>query len=84
MDANGVRLEIKQMNEHQNKDHKNHHRSKTTMLNVISYSEYEKIINRDFAKSIFDSLKMINEGNEQVKETKSLTLIQKYESFKME
>lgn len=54
------------------------------MLNAISYTEYEKITNKDIAKSIFDSLRMIREGNTQVKETNALSLIQKYESFKME
>lgn len=54
------------------------------MLNVISYTAYEKITNRDSVKSIFDSLKMTHEGNKQVKEIKALALIQKYEAFKME
>ena len=43
-----------------------------------------KASNKDFTKSIFDSLRMTHEGNAQVKETKALTLIQKYEAFKME
>lgn len=54
------------------------------MFNVISYSEYEKIINRDAFRSIFDSLMMTHGGNAQVKETKAFALIQKYEAFKME
>ena len=33
---------------------------------------------------MFDSLRMTHEGNIQVKETKALSLIQKYEAFKME
>ena len=33
---------------------------------------------------MFDSLRMKHEGNTQVKETKALALIQKYEAFKME
>jgi hypothetical protein len=41
---------------------------------------YEKITNRDFAKTIFDSLRMTHEGNVLVKETKAPTLIQKYEA----
>lgn len=32
---------------------------------------------------MFESLKMTHEGNTQVKETKALALIQKYEAFKM-
>lgn len=43
-----------------------------------------KITNRDLANSVFDSLRMTNEGNKQVKETKDLDSIQKYEAFKME
>lgn len=72
------------MNEQQKRDKKNHRRSKTIFLNYISYLEYEKITNRDSAKSIFDSLKMSHEGNEQVNEIKALALFHKYESFKME
>ena len=51
---------------------------------MISYIEYVKITNRDYANSIFDSLKITHERNDQVKETKALTLIQKYEAFKKE
>lgn len=41
-------------------------------------------MNKDSVKSIFDSLRMTHEGNKQVKKTKVLALIQKYEAFKME
>ena len=54
------------------------------MLNAISYTEYEKITNRETAHNIFESLKMTHDGNLQVKETKAMALIQKYEAFKME
>ncbi|XP_058776943.1 uncharacterized protein LOC131651291 [Vicia villosa] len=84
IDASGNINERKRMNDPQKKDYKNHHKTRTIILNVISYTEYEKLTNRDFAKSIFDSLKMIHVGNAQVKETKALALIQKYEAFKME
>jgi spore coat polysaccharide biosynthesis predicted glycosyltransferase SpsG len=60
------------------------HKARTILLNSISYNEYENITNRDSAKVIFDSLTMTHEDNELVKETKTLALIQKYESFKME
>ena len=62
-DVNGTKIERSKVNEHQKKDHKNHHRSRTILMNVISYLEYEKIINRDSAKSIFDSLRITHEGN---------------------
>lgn len=63
------------MSDQQNKDNKNHRWSRTILLNDISYAEYEKIKNRDSAKSIFSFLRMTREGNEQVKETKALALI---------
>ena len=72
------------MFDHLKKDFKNHHKARSILLNVISYMEYEKITNRDYAKSIFDSLRMTHERNAQVNEINSLTLIQKYEAFKME
>lgn len=37
IDANGTNLERRKMNEKQKKDYKNHHRSRTILLNVISY-----------------------------------------------
>src|ERR1044072_9457971 len=66
------------------KTFKNHHKARTILLNAISYAEYEKITNKETAKSIFDSLQVTHEGNTQVKETKALALIQKYEAFRME
>ena len=52
---------------------------------ILGYNtKYEKIINRETTKNMFDSLRMTHEGNMQVKETKTLALIQKYEAFKME
>lgn len=72
------------MTDQHKKDFKSHHKAKTILLNAISYTEYEKITNRDSSKSIFDSLRMTREGNSQVKETKALSLIQKYKAFKME
>ena len=65
-------------------DFKNHHKARHILLNAISKMEYEKITNRDTTHDIFESLKMSNEGNAQVKETEALALIQKYEAFKME
>lgn len=84
IDTNVTNLRRSKMNEHQNKDYKNHRRSRNILMNCISYYEYENITNRDSAKSRFDSLKMTHEGNEQVKESKALALIQKYEYFKIE
>ena len=71
------------MNEDQKRRNKNHYKSITILLSAISYNEYEKITNRETTKDIFDSLRMTHEGNAQVKETKVLALIQKYEAFKM-
>lgn len=70
LDTNGAKLERRRMNDQQKNDNKNHRRSRIIQLNSISYTEYEKITNRDYAKSIFDSFRMTHEGNEKVKETK--------------
>src|ERR1044072_2492234 len=72
------------MTDDQKKDFKDHHKARIILLNAISYAEYEKITDKETAKSIFDSLQMTHEGNTQVKETKPLALIKKYEAFRME
>src|SRR4051812_33546162 len=82
--ANGVKLTRQEMSDDQKKLFRNHHKSRTVLLNAISHAEYEKISNRETAYDIYESLKMTHEGNAQVKETKALALIQKYEAFKME
>lgn len=83
-DDEGKKIDIKSMTEAQEKVFRNHHKARTILLNAISHTEYEKITNRDTAHDMFESLKMTHEGNTQVKETKALALIQKYEAFKME
>src|ERR1044072_1025175 len=83
-DAEGNIVSRSQMTEAQKKTFKDHHKARTILLNAISYAEYEKITDKETAKSIFDSLHMTHEGNSQVKETKALALIQKYEAFRME
>src|SRR3954468_5132836 len=82
--ASGVRLTRQEMDDDQKKLFKNHHKCRTVLLNAISHVEYEKISNRETAYDIYESLKMTRKGNAQVKETKALALIQKYEAFKME
>lgn len=84
IDASGKKVERRVRTDQQKKDYKNHHKARTILLIVISYTEYEKITNKDTAKSIFDSLRMTHEVNAQVKETKALALIQKHEAFKMD
>ena len=84
IDSEGNKIDRKIMDRQQKAYFKNHHRARNIFLNVISKMEYEKITNRDTAHDIFESLKMTHEGNAQVTETKSLALIQKYETFKME
>src|ERR1044072_1054968 len=83
-DTEGKIIPRSEMTEAQKKKFKNHHQARTILLNAISYAEYEKITNKETAKSIFDYLQMTHEGNTQVKETKALALIQKYEAFRME
>ncbi|XP_050897918.1 uncharacterized protein LOC127104807 [Lathyrus oleraceus] len=80
----GIVITKSKMTYDQKRDFKNHHKVRTIMLNDISYNEYEKITNRETAKEILDSLKMTHEGNNQVKETKALVLIRKYEAFRIE
>src|SRR4051812_8072117 len=84
VNASGVKLTRQEMDDDQKKLFKNHHKCRTVLLNAISHAEYEKISNRETADDIYESLKMTHEGNAQVKETKALALIQKYEAFKME
>src|ERR1044072_3566090 len=78
-DAEGKIIPRSQMTDAQKLIFKYHHKARTILLNAISYAEYEKITNKETEKSIFDSLQMTHEGNSQVKETKALALIQKYE-----
>src|SRR3954469_10180299 len=82
--ATGVKLTRQEMIDDQKKLFRDHHKCRTVLLNAISHAEYEKISNRETAYDIYESLKMTHEGNAQVKETKALALIQKYEAFKME
>lgn len=84
VNSNCVKLERNKMDEQQKKDNKNHHKSRTILVTVISYTGYDKITKRDSTKSIFDSLRMTHEGNDQVKEIKALAMIHKYEAFEME
>lgn len=84
VDASDNKIERRVMTKQQKKDYKNHHKARTILLNSISCTEYEKITNKDTAKFIFDSLRMSHEGNTRVKETKAISLIQKYEAFKIQ
>lgn len=70
----GKKIDRKSMTELQKKKFQNHHKARTILLNAISYTEYEKITNRESAHDMFESLK----------ETKAMALIQKYEAFKIE
>src|ERR1044072_5719878 len=54
-DAEGKIVSRSQMTEAHNKKFQNHHKARTILLNTISYAEYEKITNKETAKSIFDS-----------------------------
>src|ERR1044072_765596 len=62
----GYAIPLIRMNEEQKKKFRNHHKARTILLNSISYSEYEKITDKETAKSIYDSLVMTHEGNLQV------------------
>src|SRR4051812_100946 len=43
--ASGVKVTRQEMSDDQKKQFKNHHKSRTILLNAISHSEYEKISN---------------------------------------
>ncbi|XP_050908877.1 lisH domain-containing protein C1711.05-like [Lathyrus oleraceus] len=81
--AIGIPIQRSRMGDDQKRDFKSHLKIRTILLNVISYNEYEKITNKETPKDIFDSLKMTYKGNNQVKETKSLALIQKNDCPKL-
>src|ERR1044072_7421031 len=55
-DVEGKIIPRSQMTDAQKKTFKDHHKERTILLNAISYAEYEKITNKEIAKSIFDSL----------------------------
>src|ERR1044072_8762444 len=82
-DDEGKAISRSQMTKAQKKTFKDHHKARTILLNAISYAEYEKITDKETAKSIFDSLQMTHVGNSQVTATKALALTQKYEAFRM-
>src|SRR3954465_5756788 len=84
VNASGVKLTRQGMNDDQKKLFRDHHKCRTVLLNAISHAEYEKISNRETAHDIYESLKMTHEHNAQVKETKALALIQKYEAWRVE
>src|ERR1044072_7664882 len=83
-DAEGKAISRSQMTDSQKNTFKDHHKARTILLNAISYAKYEKITDKETAKSNFDSLQMTHEGNSQVKVTKALALIQQYEAFRMD
>ena len=58
-------------------------KAKNLLTCALSRSEYDKIISCDSAKEIWDSLKVLHEGTDQVKETKISMLVHQYEMFKM-
>src|SRR3954463_11362162 len=61
--ASGVKLTRQEMSDDQKKQFKNHHKSRTVLLNAISHAEYEKISNREITHDISEEVKMTHEGN---------------------
>ena len=84
VDEEGKKISRSEMTAEQKKLYSQHHKARAILLSAISYEEHQKITDREFAKGIFESLKMSHEGDKKVKESKALSLIQKYESFIME
>ena len=62
-DAEGKIVPRSQKTDAQKLMFKNHHKARTILLNAIFYAEYEKITDKETAKSIFDSLQMTHEGD---------------------
>ena len=58
-------------------------KAKYLLTCALSKSEDNKIISCDFSKEIWDKLKTLHEGIDQVKETKNSMLIHQYEMVKM-
>src|SRR3954468_4193870 len=54
VNASGVNMSRQEMSDDQKKQFKNHHKSRTILLNAISHSEYEKISKRETAHDIFE------------------------------
>ena len=52
VNVEGNIIAISDMTGQHKKDFKNHHKAKTIFLNSIFYTKYEKITNKDSAKSI--------------------------------
>ena len=54
MDESGQKIDRKIMSDQQKCDFRNHHKDRTILLRAISYSEYEKISNRETTKNMFE------------------------------
>ena len=61
VDGRGPKIDRKMMSDKQKREFRNHHKARTILLSVISYSEYEKISNKDSTKNMFDFLRMTHE-----------------------
>src|SRR4051812_35819004 len=55
IDTNGIMIARSVMTDDQKKAYKNHLKARSILLFVISHVEYEKITNKETAKSILDS-----------------------------
>ena len=71
-DEYGQKIDRKRISDQQKRDFRNHHKARTILLSAFSYSEYDKISNRETTKNMFDSLIMTHEGNIQVKKPRPL------------
>lgn len=67
--VNGVRMvdDRKTLTHALQKLYRKHHRVKGILVDAFPHSEYVKIIDKSTAKTIFESLCSIYEGNQQVK-----------------
>lgn len=60
-----------------------HHKVISILVDALPHYEYIKIIDKSISTTIFKSLCVIYEGNQQVQEAKTNLLVQQYELFRM-
>lgn len=76
-------IERKTLTPAQKKIYIKHHRVRGILVDDLPQYEYIKIIDKSTTKTIFESLCVICEGNQQVKEAKANMLVKQYELFIM-
>ncbi|XP_073222520.1 uncharacterized protein [Cicer arietinum] len=79
-----IEIPRKEMNANKKNMYKMHYKSRTFMINAITFRKFDKCPNKKTSKSIYDSLILTHEGSKQVQEAKANLLVKKYDLFKIE